>query len=94
MSDQTPEPVRITIVQKDPNLSTGWKQMRNNLILSACVFGPGLLADSAAMQWAGFVLYAALSFAVLVYAIHNHKLMTLTEAQAKLDKIKAERDAA
>jgi uncharacterized membrane protein len=51
------------------------------------VFGPGILADSAAMQWAGFAIMILFGFgAVAKYA---GKKMTVSEARVLLDKIEA-----
>jgi hypothetical protein len=62
-------------------------KIATNTVCAAIVFAPGLLADSAAMQRAGFVFYAALSLGSLVIIVGDHK--TADEIRAELDKIEA-----
>jgi hypothetical protein len=62
-------------------------RIATNTVCAAVVFVPGLLADSAAMQWAGFVFYAAMALGTLVVFVSDHK--TADEIRAELDKIEA-----
>lgn len=52
---------------------------------AAILFGPGLLANSAAMQWAGFVVL--LCFLLLVLIGYNNERLTISEARKRLDKL-------
>lgn len=53
----------------------------------AALFGPGVLADSAAMQWAGFVVLLVMIFLMMV--AWNAKKMTIEEAREELNKLEA-----
>lgn len=55
----------------------------------AALFGPGLLFDSAAMQWAGFISWLICLGLLLVAQGHRLRAMTLEEAQTTLDEIAA-----
>lgn len=55
--------------------------------LFAVLFGPGLLADSPAMQWAGFFLLIVYLF--LTFLVFVADTLTIEEARAKLDELEA-----
>ncbi len=63
-----------------------WIQTSGALaLLSGILFGPGILVDSAAMQWAGFCLFLLLcTFAANAW---NDMPMTIDEARKKLDEL-------
>ncbi len=53
------------------------------------VIGVGVIAESSAMQWAGFIVLLLLA-AVAIMTVHpNHTPMTIDEARKRLDKIEA-----
>ncbi len=55
--------------------------------MAVALFGPGLLVKSAAMQWAGFVLFLVFMFAALRRA--TGKTMTIEETEMELRRIAA-----
>ena len=56
--------------------------------LFAVLFVPGILADSAAMQWAGFVIL--LTFCLMALASYASPKMTIPEARQKLRDLERE----
>lgn len=80
------EPVRI-IVTVFPKLT--WKTAVAPL-LQMLLIGVGIVTDSAAMQWAGFI---CLFVIVFCYAVVNGKTdqLSIPEARKRLDEIEAGR---
>ncbi|MDD7908530.1 hypothetical protein PUV47_01265 [Pseudovibrio exalbescens] len=83
MSDLT-----ITIIDdaqsRKPSL---FRQFAVIAFFVAILFGPGLLANSAAMQWAGFIVCLILVSAAM--KIRAGDRMTLHEARRKLEELEA-----
>ena len=50
-------------------------------------FAPGLFADSAAMQWAGF--FIVFVFGVMLLVAQSAHSLTIEEAHKKLDELEA-----
>lgn len=73
---------------KRPHLAV---RMFHAAFLVAILFGPGLAADSAAMQWAGFVLLILLLAGMAAaQASKRSPRLTIAEARAHLDKLEKE----
>ncbi|AZV77879.1 hypothetical protein EBB79_08210 [Parasedimentitalea marina] len=64
-----------------------WLVILQWLILVAILFGPGVLVDSTAMQWAGFIVFLAGAFLCLLGST-NEKL-TIEQARTRLDELEA-----
>ncbi|MEQ8292510.1 MAG: hypothetical protein RIA08_09910 [Roseovarius sp.] len=62
-----------------------WRQTGQVLLLSGILFGPGILADSTAMQWAGFALFLVL--ALFCLDAWNDSFLTPDKARQKIDEI-------
>lgn len=62
-----------------------WQRFLTGGAFVAVIFGPGLLADSAAMQWAGFVFLIAMLLLLPFSA--DYKSMTISEARKRLDEL-------
>lgn len=78
----------VTIRIIDARQSRGpraWRRYMNAAATAGILFGPGVLIDSAAMQWAGFVILMVLLG--LVFAGHYESSLTLEEARKKLDDL-------
>lgn len=52
------------------------------------IIGVGIIADSAAMQWAGFIALALLVIAVA--AQDKNRSLTFEEARKKIDRLESE----
>lgn len=80
---------KIAIIIRDARGSAGAKVkgIFAAVGIAAVFFGPGILADSAAMQWAGFVLLIALIGVVIM--AWDHPRLTIAEARKKLDELEA-----
>ncbi len=78
--------IRIRIVDQRPGFTAQLAKTVAAIATMVGVFwGPGLLLDSAAMQWAGFIAFWGLvAFAVSRW---NDLSMTIQEARAKLDEL-------
>lgn len=87
MSDiKTMHHFRIINAQtKDPYLVRLAKVVFSIATICAVFFGPGVLLDSAALQWTAAVVFWILVILALV-AFHSSDL-TIDEARAKLDEI-------
>lgn len=85
MSDPQRHTFRIidnTTSRREPSL---WRQTVLVVLMSGIFFGPGILADSAAMQWAGFVLFIIM---VLICALAwTDEYLTPKQAREKIDAI-------
>lgn len=78
--------IRIVDLRQSRGKGTIWS-LCVTATLFLTLFVPGLLADSAAMQWAGFlVLLVSLFLMMLGF---NAKKMTIDQARAELDKLEA-----
>ncbi|MEL6467067.1 MAG: hypothetical protein AAFQ58_19065 [Pseudomonadota bacterium] len=53
------------------------------------VLGSGIIAESNAMQWAGFVLLAVLAIALSATTAKRNSSLTIEEARKLLDEIEA-----
>lgn len=78
--------MRIRIIDdgqsRKPNFT---RRLWNAIMLGSVLFAPGLLAGSAAMQWAGFVVLLFLVFmSIYVATIHS---FTIEEARKFLDHL-------
>jgi len=83
--------VRIT-VRTNPRL-TVQKSVISILTITGLI-GLGIIADSAAMQWAGFVLAFLTLFAVGAVRVARREGISITEARKILDELEAEEIAA
>lgn len=82
------ENISIITGQKIPLLH----RVMTPIILIAVLFGPGLVFDSSAMQWAGFIILIFFAFGVMVNMVEARKEMSLDEAEARLREIRAKVD--
>lgn len=64
-----------------------WQRIAQVCIATAILFGPGILADSAAMQWAGFLLFLA-ALAMALFG-KDFEAMTISKAKERLAEIEA-----
>ncbi|RWR28836.1 hypothetical protein D2T31_12040 [Sinirhodobacter populi] len=64
-----------------------WKGVRNGLVFFGMLFGPGIIADSPAMQWAGFSILVMIFALALIHEATSW--MTVEEAEKKIAEIKA-----
>lgn len=62
-----------------------WRQLVIILLFPGVFFGPGILVDSNAMQWAGFVVFMILI--ALCAAAWFQDFLTPAEARRAIDKI-------
>jgi hypothetical protein len=62
-----------------------WKQIALITALPLSVFVPGLLADSAAMQWTGFGLFIVCGGMAL--DVINDQYLDISEARKRLDEL-------
>ena len=76
--------IRI-VDQRQSRKPNYFKAMSTPVVLFAMLFGPGLLAGSTAMQWAGFVVLLAMLFVTLISIIGDS--MTIEEAREKLQEL-------
>lgn len=67
-----------------------WLAILRWTAFAAILFGPGLLADSAAMQWSGFLILIAGFFAEMIKS--TREKLTIDEARKRLDELEAKRD--
>lgn len=63
-----------------------WLALLRVSCFAAVMFGPGLVAGSAAMQWAGFVVLIVLLGLVLTFG-HKREWLTLEQAKQKLSEM-------
>lgn len=77
--------IRIHIESPDRKRQPFWLSVVKSAVFAAVLFGPGLVADSAAMQWAGFAVMLTYCFVALVAA--SAEGMTIDEARKKLDEM-------
>lgn len=69
-------------------------QTVSSTALTVLVIGVGVVADSAAMQWAGFVSLLLTVIGLSVIKSKKDDCLTIDEARKRLDEIEAEeRDA-
>ena len=80
---------RIIIVDRSWKVRPLWKRVLSWVLLVSIVFGPGLLADSAAMRWAGFVLMLFILGCIAVAEAQRPDTVTIAEARAVLDAIES-----
>ena len=59
-------------------------------LLQAVVIGVGVAADSAAMQWSGFVFMCLLLVMISVYFAAKDTGLTFAQARARIDEIEAQ----
>lgn len=83
--DTTTHVIRIVDVRQNAVVRAAKGMTFMAVILAVCM-GPGLLFDSDAMQWAGFVLVQV--FAVMMLSQVGRNDMTIEEAQTYLAKLK------
>lgn len=80
--------ITIRLVDERQSRRRSFKRALIGIIgIPAILFGPGLIADSAAMQWAGFVMFITLI--AIAATIWDDERMTIKEARRKLDKMEA-----
>ena len=77
--------IRIHIESTDRKRQPFWLSVAKSAVFAAVLFGPGLVAGSAAMQWAGFAVMLTYCFVALVAA--SAEAMTIDEARKKLDEM-------
>lgn len=53
------------------------------------VIGIGIVSDSAAMQWSGFVMLGIILLAAAISANEKRKGLTIAEARAVIDEIES-----
>lgn len=76
--------VRIKIVaDSNQKRQPLWRPLCRSLAFTMTLFGPGLIFDSAAMQWAGFVVLLALAGMTVVQA--ETEWLTIDQARRRLD---------
>lgn len=80
---------RIIIVDRSWKVRPLWRRVLSWVLLVSIVFGPGLLADSAAMQWAGFVLMLFVMGCIAVDEARKSETMTIAEARSVLDELES-----
>lgn len=66
-----------------------WHSMLRLVGLASVLFGPGILLESTAMQWAGFIVLLVVSFLLLV-TVASSEAMTIQQARKKLDDLEAQ----
>ena len=79
--------VTINIIHSPKGI---WMRAPIVAALQVGVIGIGIWADSAAMQWAGFVMLAFLMIGLAVPERDKNKGLTIAEARRRLDEM--ERD--
>lgn len=58
-----------------------------NLISPLVLIGIGVFADSAAMQWAGFVVWTLVIVGVVTSASKKNNALTIEQARKRLDEL-------
>lgn len=77
----------INIYVKSPRSKSPWVTWLKMVVSTMTVFGPGLLLDSAAMQWAGFCI---LTIGVIAFATQDARKttnLTINQARAYLNEL-------
>lgn len=82
--------IRIHVYVHGKKPAPFWLSLLRLLGFSSVLFGPGILLESAAMQWAGFVVLLVVSFLLLITTAGN-EAMTIQQARKKLDDLEAEK---
>ncbi|WP_282029245.1 DUF2069 domain-containing protein [Paracoccus marcusii] len=77
--------VRIKIVKADDKKLPFWLGFLRASLLPLVLFLPGLIADSAAMQWAGFVALIFCFFAASI--VSAEEWLTVNQARKRLDDL-------
>lgn len=67
-----------------------WRRLLTALLLAVVPIAAGIAADSAAMQWSGFVMGLLLFGSLAVKSANEHTFRTVDAAKAFLDQLKAE----
>jgi hypothetical protein len=77
------------IIIKDETIAQSWKRDASSYALIVAVIGTGVLMDSAAMQWIGFLCIVVVALA-RGSALRKNNTKTISEARAFLDRLEAE----
>jgi uncharacterized membrane protein len=85
----TEQPIRI-IISTQPKSKPWWRLFVVSA-LQIVVIGVGVFADSAAMQWAGFVGLIFLFFCGVIISttLGANKALSVDEARVRLDQLQA-----
>lgn len=82
------EPVKITISNRTKaEIRRGQAIVLGCPIFAVCL---GILMDSAAMQWLGFLLSTIVIFALAAKASKKNDQLTIDQARVRLDEIEKE----
>lgn len=82
-----PQPVLIKIIDYRTRKVWGrWLRMTSSPLI---LIGVGIVSQSPAMQWAGFVVCGIALLGALVHA-SQEKAMTIEEARQKLDSLESQ----
>lgn len=80
-----------TITINDQRSALMW--LARSLSITACTLAPivvGVIVDSPAMQWVGFLFGVLLVFAVSIRLHNEHTVHSIAEARAVLDRLENE----
>ncbi len=81
--------LKISIIDyRQSKKPPAFKSLAMVCVVAAMFFGPGLLAGSAAMQWAGFAVLVILGLITL--AGLDRERLTIEEARARLDALSSD----
>lgn len=84
------------IITLSDQRGTWTKWLRNIASMLLCACGPiavGIVADSTAMQWVGFIFSAFLIISIGRGKLRENTAYTIAEAHALLDQIEADQSA-
>ena len=79
------EPTQIIIV--DSRRKALWSRRMFAILWPLSLIGPGVLMESAAMQWLGFIVVILAGAAMLPVVDKMRRVMTISEARSYLEEL-------
>lgn len=81
------DPIKIKVMT-----APKWKPLRASYVfaLQFIMIGAGVLADSPAMQWMGFVMVILCGIVAIAMQADRQGAMSIDEARKRLDELEAE----
>lgn len=79
--------MRIVLISDQRSRPSYTKAFIGQVLLLSMLFGPGLLFDSPAMQWAGFMFLLLIGVSWIIALHSESKFLTIEEAKEKLNEL-------